>query len=162
MRDCMGPRAVRSRAANTSRMNEADFIRQQLRLERTHLREILRALRPATTLESPAQPVARYLEWAGGRLIEQVLAHHGALQAAAGTDPTLRGPVAAAGSAARQAQAGPEGLLALLEAWSEPLDAAAGRMLRISHWRRAAHLTADSIIEERELYAAARGAVEAQ
>jgi hypothetical protein len=35
----------------------------------------------------------------------------------------------------------------------------AGSALRIAHWRRAVHLSADTILEERQLYAAARGAV---
>lgn len=158
------------RAANASRMNETDFIREQLRLERTHLREILRAWRQTGAGEPPQHPVALYLDWAGRRLIDQVLAHHTALRDAGTLDPALGPALAAATSAARQAQNGTasaahlraEALLALLEAWSEPLDVAAGRALRIPHWRRAAQLSADSIIQERQLYAAARGAVAAR
>jgi hypothetical protein len=148
-------------------MNETDFIRQQLHLERTHLREILRALRQASAADRPAHPIALYIDWAGRRLINQVLAHQAALQDAAALDPALQGQLAEASGAARQAQNGTtgsghlraEGLLGMLEAWSEPLDAAAARALRITHWRRAAHLSADTILEERQLYAAARGAL---
>ncbi|HTC51575.1 MAG TPA: hypothetical protein VK700_06540 [Steroidobacteraceae bacterium] len=148
-------------------MNETDLIRQQLRLERTHLREILRALGPPTASERPAHPVAVYIDWAGRRLIEQLLAHQTALQQAAALDPALQGALAAASSAARQAHNGAataahlpaQDLLAALDAWSEPLDAAAARALRIAHWRLAARLNADTILEERQLYAAARAAV---
>jgi hypothetical protein len=146
-------------------MNEIDFIRQQLAGERSHLREILRA---AGAADRPSHPVALYLDWAGRRLISQVLAHHTALQGSATLAPALREQLAAAAAAATQAgdtDAGrppalrAERLRALLDAWSEPLEAAAGRVLRIAHWRRATHLSADTILEERQLYAAARGAV---
>jgi hypothetical protein len=148
-------------------MNETDFIRQQLHLERTHLREILQALREASAADRPAHPVALYIDWAGQRLIDQVLAHQAALQDTAALDPALQGPLAEATGAARQAQNGTaggghlraEGLQALLDAWSEPLDAAAANALRINHWRRAARLSADTILEERQLFAAARGAM---
>ena len=133
-------------------MNETDFIRQQLRLERTHLRQILCALREVGAADRPPHPVALYLDWAGRRLINQVLAQQTALPGAAALDPALQGQLAAA-------HLRPEDLLALLEAWSEPLDAAANHELRAAHWRRAAHLSADIILEERRLYAAARGAV---
>ncbi|MGC1459326.1 MAG: hypothetical protein WA825_13715 [Steroidobacteraceae bacterium] len=133
-------------------MNETDFIRQQLHLERTHLREILRALRPEIAADTPAHAVALYIDWAGRRLIKQVLAQQTARQGVAALDPALQGQLAAA-------HLRPEDLLALLEAWSEPLDAAANHELRAAHWRRAAHLSADTILEERRLYAAARGAV---
>jgi hypothetical protein len=148
-------------------MNETDFIRQQLATERAHLREILRALRPTTAADRPPHPVALYLDWAGRRLISQVSAHHTALQGAAVLAPALREQLAAAANAATQASdagaASPaalraERLLAVLDAWCDPLDAAAGTALRIAHWRRAAHLSADTILEERQLYAAARGA----
>ncbi len=148
----MGRRAVHSRAANATGMNETDFIRQQLRLERTHLREILRALYAAGAANRPAHPVALYLDWAGRRLIDQVLAHQTALQGAAAPDASPPRPLAAGHLRAEE-------LLALLDAWSEPLDAAASQGLSTAHWRRAAHLSADIILEERQLYAAARGAV---
>jgi hypothetical protein len=164
----MGRRVARSRAANATRMNETDFIRQQLASERSHLRDILRGLRPGGAAERPPHPVALYLDWAGRRLIRQVLAHQTALQGAAALTPALREQLAAAASAAAQAgdtgAASPaplhaERLQTLLDAWSEPLDAMAGSALRIAHWRRAVHLSADTILEERQLYAAARGAV---
>lgn len=137
-------------------MNETDFIRQQLHLERTHLREILRAARPATLGEKPARPVALYLEWAGQRLTQQLLAHQTALHSAPGLEQALRGPLATAASAARQAQeGGAEALLNALDAWNERLDAAAARALPVAHWRRAVLLNADTILEERQLYAAA-------
>ncbi len=47
----------------------------------------------------------------------------------------------------------------LLDAWNEPLDALAGHSLRIAQWRAAARLSADTIFEERQRYAAARAAV---
>jgi hypothetical protein len=164
----MARRVARSRAANPTRMNETDFIRQQLASERAHLREILRALRPAAAADRPPHPAALYVDWAGRRLISQVLAHQTALQGGAVLAPALREQLAAAASAATQAsETGAasaaalraERLLAVLDAWSEPLDAAAGTALRIAHWRRAAHLSADTILEERQLYAAARGAI---
>jgi hypothetical protein len=164
----MGRRVARSRAANATRMNEIDFIRQQLASERSHLRDILRNLRAATATQRPPHPVALYLDWAGRRLISQVLAHHTALQGAVGLTPALQEQLAAAASAAALAAdtsaASPaalhaDRLLAVLDAWSEPLDARAGSALRIGHWRGAVHLSADTILEERQLYAAARGAV---
>jgi hypothetical protein len=148
-------------------MNEIDFIRQQLATERTHLRDILRSVRQAAASERPPHPVALYLDWAGRRLIQQVLAHQTALQGQGPLAPAMQEQLAAAANAARQASdtgaASPvplrsERLLALLEAWTEPLDAAARSQLRIAHWRGAAHLSADTILEERQLYAAARGA----
>lgn len=146
-------------------MNETDLIRQQLQLERTHLREILRALGEAAGSDAPAHPVAVYIGWAGRRLIEQVLAHHTALEDAGTLDPALSGQLHALTRAARQARSRATAALpaaelrALLEAWSEPLEAATARVLRVPHWRRAAQMTADSILEERRLYGAARAAV---
>jgi hypothetical protein len=146
-------------------MNETDFIRQQLAAERTHLREILLAVPQETGPVKMARPVTAYLEWASRRLLEQLSAHRCALQAVPALTGATRARLtevattaaharaaAAAGSPSVQAQR----LLALLEAWSEPLDALAGASLRIGHWRRAAHLSADTILEERRLYAAAR------
>src|SRR5580692_2373275 len=109
MRACTERRAARSRTANASSMNETDFIRQQLHLERTHLREILRALRQASAADRPAHPIALYIDWAGRRLINQVLAHQAALQDAAALDPALQGQLAEASGAARQAQNGTTG-----------------------------------------------------
>jgi len=65
-----------------------------------------------------------------------------------------RGPLDDETIARRAAQ-----LLALLDGGTEPLETVAGRTLRIQHWRQAAQLSADSILEERQLYAAARSAV---
>jgi len=146
-------------------MNETDFIRQQLAAERAHLREILLAVPQQTGPVKMARPVTAYVEWASRRLLNQLSAHRHALQAVptiaaatqaqlteVATTTTRAVDAAAAGSLNVQAKR----LLALLEAWSEPLDALAGATLRIGHWRRAAHLSADTILEERQLYAAAR------
>jgi hypothetical protein len=146
-------------------MNETDFIRQQLAAERAHLREILLAVPQESGPVKIARPVAAYVEWASRRLLNQLSAHRCALQAvptiAAATHAHLNevstaaiqaGEAAAAASLNLQAKR----LLALLEAWSDPLDALAGTRLRIAHWRQAAQLSADTILEERQLYAAAR------
>jgi hypothetical protein len=147
-------------------MNELDFIRRQLATEHAHLREILEAVQRGTAASGTARPVAAYIDWASRRLRQQLAAHHSAL-AALGSDAAEQplGRVAAAldtvgtGTPTRQpAQRAPR-LLALLDAWTEPLDTLAGGSLRISHWRQAARLSADSILEERQLYAAARSAL---
>jgi hypothetical protein len=146
-------------------MNETDFIRQQLAAERAHLREILDAVRRGTAAAGSARPVAAYLEWAGRRLAQQLGAHQAALQAtgdAAIAEGLSRLATARDGANAK-AGAFPvaqraEQWLALLDAWTEALDAQAGRSLRLPHWRAAAGLNADSILEERRLHAAARHA----
>ncbi len=54
-----------------------------------------------------------------------------------------------------------ERLLALMPALTQleaSLDALAGGTFRVNHWRRAAQLNADTILEERQLYVAARSA----
>jgi hypothetical protein len=133
-------------------MNETDFIRQQLAAERAHLREILAAVKRAAPVMTSARAVVLYLDWASRRLVQQIAAHQVAL---GGPDHG-----AAARQPAKESAAGrAERLLALLDAGKDPLDAVAGRTLRISHWRQAAGLNADSILEERQLYAAARSAV---
>jgi hypothetical protein len=145
-------------------MNETDFIRQQLIIERAHLREILEAIHRSTPAR-PARTVQRYIDWAGARLVAQIDAHRAALRAAA-LDADSQQRLQRADAAARAAQeaSSPNGhlhvqpLLDLVEAWSEPLDALAGRALRITHWRQAAQLSADTILEERQLFAAARSA----
>jgi hypothetical protein len=148
-------------------MNETDFIRQQLAAERAHLREILLAVPQGTGPVKMPPPVASYVEWAGGRLLNQLSAHRGALQAvptiAAATRAQLTEVCTAATeavevSAARASSVQAQRLLALLDAWSDSLDAVAGATLRIGHWRQAANLSADTILEERQLYAAARRA----
>jgi hypothetical protein len=133
-------------------MNETDFIRAQLAAERAHLREILAAVHSGTAAMADAPCVTQYLEWASQRLGQQIAAHQAALGA---SDHGGAAPALAQESAARRAQR----LLALLEAGAEPLDTLACTTLRISHWRQAARLSADSILEERQLYAAARSAV---
>jgi hypothetical protein len=137
-------------------MNETDFIRQQLAAERAHLREILEAVRDGTAATGAAAPVSRYIEWAGRRIRQQLATHHSALAALG--DGAASAPLSRITAALGGADAGPERLLALLDAWTEPLDALAGRALRINHWRQAAALSADSILEERQRYAAARSA----
>jgi hypothetical protein len=148
-------------------MNETDFIRQQLAAERAHLREILLVVPQELGPVKIARPITAYVEWASRRLLDQLSAHRAALQAvptrAAATRAQLSEVPTAAGqavdaTAARSFHAQAKRLLALLEAWSEPLDALAGATLRIDHWRRCAQLNADTILEERQLYAAARAA----
>jgi hypothetical protein len=140
-------------------MQETDFIRQQLAAERAHLREILRAVPAEPGPVKPARPVSTYIEWAGRRLLEQLSAHCTALQAEPTIGAGMRAQLAAVeAAAARALDIQATRLLGLLDAWSEPLDALAGATLRTSHWRRVAHLSADTILEERQLYAAARGA----
>ena len=154
-------------------MNETDFIRQQLATERDHLRDILHSVRIGTVPCANAGPVMRYVDWAGQRLLQRIEAHRQALDAASGVGPDTRAllarvtaAAATAATAATAAEAATqrpphrqaEQLLALLEAWNESLETAAGKSLRIAHWRAAGHLSADSILEERQLYAAARTA----
>lgn len=147
-------------------MNETDFIRQQLATERAHLRELLQSVRQASGGHGAPHPVALYIEWAGRRLLDQVQTHRTALRGAAPLNPALQTQLVAAATAARVAQSNTAGalplraeqLLAVLDAWSDPLDAAAAGLLRVAHWRQVAHLTADTILEERQLYAAAHGA----
>jgi hypothetical protein len=147
-------------------MNETDFIRQQLAAERSHLREVLEAVRRGTAAPADAQPAALYIDWASRRLVQQLAAHQAALEVLAGPPATQQlARVSAAVSkvtattAERHGAAGADVLLAVLDAWTEPLDTLAGQMLRIGHWRQAVRLSADSILEERQLYAAARSAV---
>jgi hypothetical protein len=165
MRVCMVRPAAPSRAANASRMNETDFIRQQLATERAHLRELLQAVRQASGSHAAAHPVALYIDWAGRRLIDQVEAHRAALRGSATLNPAMQTQLVAAATAAKLAQSSAgalplraEQLLSVLDAWSDPLDAAAASLLKVTHWRQVAHLTADTILEERQLYAAAHGA----
>jgi hypothetical protein len=145
-------------------MNETDFIRQQLAAERSHLREVLEAVRRGTAANGNARPVALYIDWASRRLVPQLAAHQAALEVLdSGPAAQQLARVAAAVSKVtateRQSAQRAERLLAVLDAWTEPLDILAGQTLRIGHWRQAARLSADSILEERQLYAAARSAV---
>jgi hypothetical protein len=148
-------------------MNETDFIRQQLAAERAHLREILLAVHQETGAVRMARPITTYIEWASRRLLTQLGAHDAALQTlptlGAATRAQLTQVSAAAAQAAdadatRPANVQVQRLLVLLEAWSDSLDAVAGATLRVGHWRHVAPLSADTILEERQLYAAARGA----
>jgi hypothetical protein len=148
-------------------MNETDFIREQLAAERAHLRELLEAVRAGTLKVGQAGPAADYIGWAAQRLIAQLDAHRRALEATPATGADTRAQLArVAAAAARLAENATvrplnrmsEQLLALLDAWNDSLDSLAGRTLRVSHWRQAAHLSADTILEERQRYAAARGA----
>jgi hypothetical protein len=133
-------------------MNETDFIRQQLAAERAHLREILGAVHRGPAAVGNAAPVVLYIDWASRRLMQQFAAHQSALATLGNGSATQPLPE---GTAVQRA----ERLLALLDAGPEPLDTLTGRSLRVNHWRQAAGLSADSILEERQLYAAARGAV---
>jgi hypothetical protein len=154
------------RSERRDRMNEIDFIRQQLASERAHLREILEAVRAATPASPLPHPVTVYLDWARQRLPAQLLEHRAALASIPDVDPEiLCGLARVAEASSRVSETDPEQptrmadpLLALLDTWSEALDTLAGRTLRIAHWRKATHLSADSILQERQLYAAARSA----
>lgn len=142
-------------------MNETDFIRRQLAAERAHLREILDAGGGGTAATISAPPVALYLEWGGRRIVQQLTVHRAGLEALgdAAATAALGRLSAALDRAAAHAGAPPAQraaqLPALLDAWTEPLDTLAGRCLRLPHWRAAAHLNADSILQERQLHAAA-------
>ena len=124
-------------------MNEADFIRRQLALERSHLSEILQAVRRDGALLENSRAVADYIEWGSGRLL-----------ATSAPDPDTRGQLAGLSGADRA-----ERLLALIAACSDPVRAEADRTLGIVQWRRVAQLSADTILQERQLYGAARDAV---
>jgi hypothetical protein len=146
-------------------MNESEFLRRQLATERAHLREILQAAREGSAEISTPQAVANFGDWAGRRLVTQLGIQCEALQAVVDSDAQIRAQLAIVFSARSAVIACgtmqplsrvAEPLLALLDAWSDALDSLAGSALPTSHWRRAAHLSADTILEERQLYAAAR------
>jgi hypothetical protein len=149
-------------------MNEIDYVRGQLAAERAHLREILRVLHAGTAPIGHPRPAQLYVDWAGRRLVQQLTALQTALQAASESGPDTRAQLTGLRSAMARLtdttsvpspHLHAEPLLAVLEAWSDPLDVLAGTTLRVAHWRQAAHLSADTILEERRLYAAARGAM---
>lgn len=139
-------------------MHETEFIRRQLALERTHLREILEALRRGAAVGGNSRALADYLDWAGRRLVGQLDAHRIALQAAPLLSADTRAQLAQLSGAAAPLQGGTEPLLALIAAWTDPLETQAARTLPIAHWRQVVHLSADTILQERQLYAAARDA----
>ena len=110
-----------------------------MQAERAHLREILLTVPPGTGPAKMAAPVATYVAWAGGRLLNQLSAHRGALQAvptiAAATRAQLSEVSSAAShaveaAAARSPNVQAKRLLTLLDAWSDSLDAVAGATLR--------------------------------
>jgi hypothetical protein len=147
-------------------MNETGYLRQQLALERAHLLEIIQALHQGSDAVRRSRPVTDYIDWAGGRLVRQLQALGQALPAAA-TGADLHARLARLTSATAVVADGGNGglsdlraerLLALLGAWSEPLETLAGRTLHLTQWRRAAQLSADTILQERQLYTAARAA----
>jgi hypothetical protein len=119
-------------------MNEIDFIRQQLALERAHLQQILHAVRHGSAGVRNSRAVAAYIDWASRRLLEQL-------------DADARTQWAELSGAAQD-----EHLLARLAAWRDSLETPAAHTPRIAQWRQVARLSADSILEERQLYAAAR------
>jgi hypothetical protein len=145
-------------------MNETDYLRAQLALERAHLQAILQAVRHGRPALRNARPIADYIDWAVPRLVGQLDAQRQALLAAtpSGADSRaqlerLSGAAAALadGASGSPADLRAERLLALLAAWSDPLEALAGGTLRVTQWRQAAQLSADTILHERQLYAAA-------
>ena len=150
-------------------MNESDFLRGQLAAERAHFREILQAVRAGTATVSHSRPVALYIEWARRRLVTQLQAHQTALEALPELPAAARAQLAGMTTALVAVEDAPhpvpatavqaERLLVLMDAWNESLESLVGQTLRTPHWRQAAHLTADTILEERQLYGAARGAV---
>ena len=121
-------------------MNETDVIRRQLALERAHLREILQVAAGLGPGVEPPAAVSAYMDWAAPRLVRQLAAH--------GRAPGRVPEAAVAGTAAQ--------LRTLLEGWSAELEALAGGSFPVAHWRQAAGLSADTILEERRRYAAAR------
>jgi hypothetical protein len=147
-------------------MNETAYLRQQLALERAHLLKIVQALHQGSDAVRSSRPVTDYIDWAGGRLVQQLQALGQALQAAAATGTDLHARLERLTAAAAVADGGDGGLsdlraerlLALLGAWSEPLETLAGSTLHITQWRRAAQLSADTILREGLLYTAARAA----
>ena len=139
-------------------MQETEFIRGQLTLERAHLREILEAVRRGCPVGGNSRALADYLDWAGRRLVGQLDAHRNALQAAPLLSPDTRAQLEQLSGAAAQLHGGAERLLALIAAWTDPLERQAARTLPIAHWRQAVHLSADTILQERRLYTAARDA----
>ncbi len=149
-------------------MNESEYLRQQLATERLHLREILQAVRQGTAGVEVSQAVASYGDWARHRLLAQLGAHCDALQAASDTGAQVRTQLAKVSGARSEVSACgntqplrrmAEPVLALLDAWSDSLDMLAVSALPTSHWRRAAHSSADTILEERARYAAACAAL---
>jgi hypothetical protein len=149
-------------------MNETDYLRQQLALERNHLQEILQAVRSGNEAVGSSRAVADYIDWAGRRVLGTLNAQCAALRTAPATGAKagaqlqrLSGAAALLpdGGSGLTARIKAERLLALMAAWSEPLERLAGATLRIAHWRQAAQLSADTILQERQLYAAARAAV---
>jgi hypothetical protein len=141
-------------------MNETDFIRQQLAVERAHLREILEAVRDDSGPSRPARPIEQYIEWASRRLVMQLRAQLAALQAAGAAGPTLEAdmPAKLDRIAAAVSRFSEPRLLESLASWGDALDVVAAKALRIGQWRAGAQLTADTILEERQLYGAARAA----
>jgi hypothetical protein len=140
-------------------MHETEFIRRQLTLERAHLREILEAVRRGCPVGGNSRALADYLDWASQRLLGQLEAHRTALQAAPALGADTRAQLdTLSGAAAAARDGGAERLLGLLAAWTDPLESAAARTLRVTHWRQAAQLSAETILQERQLYTAARAA----
>jgi hypothetical protein len=141
-------------------MNETDFIRQQLSAERAHLREILEAVRQDSGARRLSRPVKQYIEWASRRLVTQLRTQLAALQAAGAAGPALGPDMLAKLEKISTAvsRCGETSLLESLASWGDALDVMAAKSLRIGHWRAAAQLTADTILEERQLYGAARAA----
>jgi hypothetical protein len=147
-------------------MNEADYLRQQLALERTHLQKILQAVRRGHDGLGKSRAVADYIDWAGRRLLGTLNAQCAALRSAPGAAALGAQLDHLSGAAAQLAGGGEfsaalqaERLLALISAWNEALEQLAGSTLRIAHWRQAAQLSADTILQERRLYGAACAAV---
>ena len=162
-------------------MNEADYLRQQLRTQRAHLREMLELPRQNPQADTPRR--AAYLAWAGQRLKEvhdrhrallpgRVPAHTalpeppqlpaGRTQAGVAAHP----PRAQTGTAATEAAPDilpanrpaispaiwPDTALAALLTACEQLEQLAEGCYRITDWRQAAQLSADAILEEQHLY----------
>ncbi len=102
-------------------MNETDFIRQQLALERAHLREMLNAVRREMTPVDAPRPLAIYLDWAGERLLARLKALRAALQALPAPPAAALAALAAACDVATQAGPAAFGI-----SLGQPADGAAG------------------------------------
>ena len=118
-------------------MNESEYIRQQLRAERSHLREVSELAQAAPGAALAARN--GYLAW-GAQRQREIQQRHLALLATKAIE------VRAVSSAA----------LSNLLAAAEALETLAEPVYGIADWRRAAQLSADTILEERRLYGAAR------
>ena len=172
-------------------MNEQEFIRQQVATERAHMGATRAALAAALganysddVLETFARAAARYLGFIVRRFNAQDLEHCAILQArVAATDQADRAILSDLAATLRFSGQAIDALAAAVDAPAAELLAACGAYNRfytevlgsrrhaiyhlferhygIVEWRQASFVDADSILEERELYAAVASALPA-